>query len=106
MKINGKINLLCATESGVSKSTGNTWVSKEVVLEIADGEHTSTMALRTMNTEVIKTLDTATEGDEVEADVTFYAQYREFTRRDGSKGGIRSTECVLRNIKITNLKSF
>lgn len=102
MKFNGKINLICATESGVSKSTGNPWTSKEVVLELADGEHPSTVALRTMNTEVIKTLEAATEGDEVEADVYLYAQYREFTRKDGSKGGIRSTECALRGIKITN----
>lgn len=102
MKVTGKINLLCATESGVSKSTGNPWQSKDVVLELADGDHPSTMALRTMNTEVIATLEKAMEGDEVEADVYLYAQYREFTRRDGSKGGIRSTECALRSIKITS----
>lgn len=106
MKIEAKINLLCATESGVSKSTGNPWQSKEVVLEVADGENPSTMAVRTMNSECINKLEKCKEGDVVVADVYAHANYREFTRKDGSIGGIRSTECVLRGIEVKEEAGF
>lgn len=107
MKIKGKINLICATESGVSKATGNPWKSKEIVIEIEeDGYASSTMALRTMNEEVIKTLEKCLEGDEVEVDVFFRSDYREFHRQDGSIGCVRNTNCSIRGLEVIKQEAF
>lgn len=107
MKIKGKINLICAVESGVSKATGNPWKSREIVIEFEDGGFgPSTMALRTMNEEVIKTLETCLEGDEVEVDVFFRSDYREFHRQDGSIGCVRNTNCGIRSLEVKEQKAF
>lgn len=108
MKIKSVINLLGATESGVSKATGNPWKSKEVVIEFKnDGDAVaSTMALKTFNTNCIETLEQCVEGDSIIANVTTRANYREFTRADGTSGGIRSTDCFLDGVEVTEQKGF
>lgn len=106
MKIKGTITLLCATEKGVSKATGNPWTSKEVVIEITEDVPSSTMALKTFSDEVVKKLEGCKEGDEIVADVYARADYREFTRKDGSVGGIRSTDLVLRGVEVSNISGF
>lgn len=107
MKIKAIINLMCATESGVSKATGNPWKSKECVLEINDGnEYKSTIAARTMNTDVIAKMEKAQEGDEVTCEVRFFARAREFARKDGTSGIIRNVECNLMAFEITKESGF
>lgn len=103
MKIKGRINLLCATESGVSKATGNKWSCKDVVIEMTDDVPTSTLALRTFNDEAIATLEKCVEGDVVVMDVNFRSNYREFHRADGSIAGVRSTECTFRNVEVVDV---
>ena len=101
MKVKAKINLLGATESGVSKATGNPWMTKEVVLEVAEeGYAPSTIAVKTFNTDVVKALEGCMEGDEIVADIYCRADYREFTRKDGTLGGIRSTDITLRGVDV------
>ena len=105
MKVKGIITLLCATESGVSKATGNPWTCKEVVIEIAD-DRQSTMALKTFNDDAVKVLERCKEGDEIEADVYAHADYREFPRKNGTIGSVRSTDLALRSVELTKESGF
>lgn len=99
MKINAIISLLDPTQSGVSKATGNPWTSKELVVEFEDADGIrSTMAMRTMNKEFVDKLETCHKGDEVELDVAFQSKARVFTRKDGSEGVARNTECYIKSL--------
>ena len=99
MKIKATSSLLDATQSGVSKATGNPWTSKELVVEFEDADGIrSTIAMRTMNKEIVDRLETCHKGDEVELDVAFQSKARVFTRKDGTEGVIRSTECFIKSL--------
>lgn len=100
MKTKAVICLLDETQRGISKSTGTPWESKEMVLEITgeDG-HRDTLAVKTMNHEVIQVLEQCVTGDAVTVELGFNSRARTFLRKDGSEGVIRQTEIYVRNLK-------
>ena len=100
MKIKATISLLDATQSGVSKATGNPWTAKEFVVEFEDADGIkSTMAIRTMNKDVVDKLETCHKGNVINLDVAFQSKARVFTRKDGTEGVARSTECYVKSIE-------
>lgn len=107
MKIKAIISLLDSTQSGVSKATGNPWTSKELVVEFEDADGVrSTMAIHTMNKEIVDRLETCYKGDEVVLDVAFLSKARVFTRKDGTEGVIRSTECYIKSMEVVKQGAF
>ncbi len=100
MKIKVVISVLDAVRSGISKSTGNEWKSQEFVGRYKEEDGTEgTIAISTMNHDVIKVLETCSVGNEVLLDVAFASKARVFTRKDGTEGVIRSTECYVKSIE-------
>ena len=107
MKVKAKITLLCDTETGVSKATGNPWSCRELVVEIAEDDgKSSSMALKAFKEEVITTLDNCTKGDVIEAEVRINSQYREYKRVDGTTFVTRYNEAYLHDVKVISQAGF
>lgn len=101
MKIKATITLLDATQSGISKSTGNPWTSKEFVIETKDENgHIDTLAVKTLNEQIIKTLDSCMKNDQIIIDLGFASKARTFTRKDGTEGVIRATEVYAKSVEV------
>lgn len=106
MKIRGRINLLCATESGVSKKTGRAWKSKDIVIEEVGEQYPSTFHLHTMNDDVIAKLETCKEGDEATFDIYASSECDEIRRTDGTTWYKRYTTIALRGVEELNESGF
>lgn len=107
MKIKGKICLLDAIQTGVSKSTGNPWTSKEFVVEVTDESgHRDTFAVKTMNAEVVKVLEGCMKGDTVCIDLGFSSRAKVFIRKDGTEGVIRQTEIYAKSVEVMKEAGF
>lgn len=104
MKITGKINILTPTETGISQKSGNPWKRKEAVLEYIEknekGEECAhTIAFSTLNDSIVEELEKCSIGDTVEFNYVTKANGRNFTRKDGTQGFIRSTEILCTSLK-------
>lgn len=107
MKTKAVISLLDATQSGISKSTGNPWVKKECVIELCDETgHRDTLAVQTMSEQVVKVLEGCVKGDEVVMDLGFNSRARVFLRKDGSEGVIRQTEVYVKSVEVVKPAAY
>lgn len=101
MQVTAKICLLDDTQSGISKSTGNPWVAKSMVIEVeCEDGHRDTLAVRTMNADVVKVLEGCLKGDIIDVELGFASRVRIYTRRDGTEGTDRSTDVYVRKVKV------
>ena len=100
MKFEARINILCKTESGTSKATGNAWTSKEAVFEYrnANGCNCS-IAAKTKNPDIIARLERMEEGDGVVVDIDFCATARTWKRNDGSETVFRGNEAYILSVE-------
>ena len=101
MKINGRIQMLCPVETGISRATGNKWQHQYVVLVFGE-EHADTLACHTFNDELIAKLATMKQDDKAVFTIGTRSEARTFTRKDGSEGVQRSTDCLLLRIETDN----
>lgn len=100
MKIKATISVMDETVKGMSRATGREWMKKELVVKLMEEDGLeSTIAISTMNQDVIKVLESCSVGSEVMMDVAFQSRVRVFTRKDGSEGVIRSTECFVKSME-------
>lgn len=102
MKLNATINILLEKKEGKSKRTGNPWQKQDIVLEVKnEGEAASHIYATTFSTRVIETLATCSEGDKVEAELWFDVDARTYNGNT-----YRTTNVVLRDIKVTEMSGF
>lgn len=93
MRTKATIKILEPTKSGISRSTGNPWQSKDCVMEVAEADGgNDIVACRVWNKSVIDQLDRCEVGDVVDIDMRIYTKARPFTYKDGTQGIDRSNE--------------
>ena len=90
--MNYKIIKIMPTESGVSQTTGNNWVSQTIVVEenTPNVQYPNKYVLQLMNDKV-NMAQTLREGDMVE--VGFYSTVREFKRKAGKTMFSQENRC-------------
>ena len=90
--MNYKIIKIMPTESGVSQTTGNNWVSQTIVVEenTPNVQYPNKYVLQLMNDKV-NMAQTLREGDIVEAG--FYSTVREFTTKAGKQVFSQENRC-------------
>lgn len=107
MEATGRINLLCEKQTGVSKATGKAWSKREFVVETEkdEGGFVSTLALSTLNDEVIAKLDKCMEGDKVKVAYTIHATARTYVK-DGVENVFRGNELRLLDVEVISEGGF
>lgn len=106
MELTGKITIIEPTESGLSKTTGNPWVSKNIVLEVEDEGRTSHFALRFMDKEDVTKLTECQVGDIIRCTVRFHVTANNWTNREGKQVTIRKNEVTCYDVELVKMEAL